>query len=190
MTVRSCLFACLVALVAPLASASEPVTLKLDPGASHAKFTLGSTLHTVHGEMPILEGALRFDPNGGDATGDVVLDARGAVTGNTKRDKKMHQRVLQSATFPELVFHLTRIEGALPSRGSAELRLVGTLELLGSGHEVVIPATVSRTGSTVEGRAAVSVPYVEWGLEDPSVFVLRADKEVQVELDIRGELDR
>lgn len=180
----------LLMLVASVAVGAEPVELELDTDASSATFTLGATLHTVHGEMPITEGRLRFDPEGGQASGEVVLDARGAVTGDDKRDRKMHEEVLRSGEFPRLVFRLERVEGTLPAEGSGELRLVGSLELLGEQHDVVIPATVSREGDTVEGHGEVSIPYVAWGLEDPSVFVLRVAKEVRVELDVRGTFVR
>ena len=190
MNTRFTVLSGLVLCVASLALSADPLALLLDAETSHATFTLGSTLHTVHGEMPIIRGTLHFDPEGGEASGEVVLDARSAVTGNKKRDKKMHKDVLKSAVFPQLVFRLDRIEGTLPSEGSGELELFGSLELLGVVHEVAIPATVSRSGNAIEGHGAVSIPYVSWGLEDPSVFVMRADKVVEVELDVRGDLGR
>ena len=180
----------LVTLVASVAAGAEPVGLELDPAASRVTCSLGGPLHTVHGEMPVIGGSLRFDPAGGEASGQVVLDARAAVTGNPSRDEKMHAEVLRSDAFPRLAFRLTRIEGALPTEGEGELRLIGSLDLLGEAHDLVIRATVSRQGDVVEGHGEVSVPYVAWGLEDPSVFVLRVDKEVQVALDVRGTLVR
>ena len=190
MRVHSVVMCGVMAVVASSVSAGEPLELRLDPAGSRASFTLGSTLHTVHGEMPITRGAVRFDPEGGAASGEVVLDARGAVTGNRKRDAKMHEEVLRTDEFPQLVFRLARTEGALPEEGPGELRLVGTLEVQGVTHDVVIPAVVSRRGAGVEGHGSVSIPYVAWGLEDPSVFVLRADKQVEVELDVRGALSQ
>ncbi len=190
MKMRSAVSSGLLMLVASLAVGAEPVELELDTASSSATFTLGGTLHTVHGDVPITGGRLRFDPDGGEASGEVVLDPRGAVTGNEKRDEKMHDEVLRSGEFPQVVFRLERIDGALPAEGPGELLLVGRLELLGEDHEVVIPATVSRQGDTVAGHGEVSIPYVAWGLEDPSVFVLRVDKEVHVELDVQGTLGR
>jgi hypothetical protein len=64
---------------------------------------------------------------------------------------------------------------------SAELKLHATLEIHGAAHPVAIPARVTElaTGRLVV-EAAFRVPYVAWGMRDPSSFVLRVAKEVDV----------
>jgi len=50
---------------APLVWA-QPVTAQLDPAATHVDFTLGDTLHTVHGSFRLKGGTFTFfDPNPG-----------------------------------------------------------------------------------------------------------------------------
>lgn len=179
--------ACLVVAAAVAASAAEPVELELEPGPA-VTFTLGSTLHTVHGTIDLERGWIRFDPEGGPAEGEIVLDATSADTENRKRDQKMHGEVLRSGEHPTIVFRPTAVEGALPASGSGEIRLVGEVELLGVRHPATLPATVTRRDGAVDGEGSISIPYVAWGLEDPSVFVLRADKEVTVQVTVHGEL--
>jgi polyisoprenoid-binding protein YceI len=178
----------LVVACFPVAVAAEPLVLRLDPAASTVSFTLDSTLHEVHGTMPLSAGAITFDPAGGPASGAISVDASRAETGNEGRDEKMHDEVLETKKHPIISFTPTRTEGALPADGSGHLTLVGTLDLHGASHVVTLPASVERRGDRVTASATLVVPYVAWGLEDPSVFVLRAAKEVVVKLAVVGQL--
>lgn len=181
----------LLALVLlPLAS-SVPArgaeqTLTLDPAASEITFTLGATMHTVEGSFDLSEGVVRFDPGTGEASGRVVVDLTSGDTGNEKRDRDMHEKVLESERFPRAVFTPTRVEGDV---GGGEVTLHGRLELHRSSHEVAIPARVSVQGGRVEATGSFRVPYVEWGMEDPSKFVLRVDEHVDVTVRAVGTLE-
>ncbi len=174
--------------VAATAVAAEPLVLRLDPAASTVSFILASTLHEVHGTLPLSAGSITFDPAGGPASGAITVDASRAETGNEGRDEKMHGEVLETKKYPTIAFTPTRTEGALPADGSGRLTLVGMLALCGTSHELTLPASVERRGDRVTAIATVVIPYVAWGLEDPSVFVFRAAKEVTVTLAVSGQL--
>ena len=174
--------------VAPPALAAEQV-LRLDPGTTTVTFSLGSTLHTVHGELALDEGAIVFDQETGKASGRVVIDAASALTGNKKRDKKMHTKVLESEEFPEIVFTPQEVQGRLVASGSGPITLDGTIILHGEEHPISIRAEVARQGDQLTATFEVPVPFVEWGLQDPSVFLLRTDKVVVVEVAARGTLE-
>ena len=60
---RSFLFltVCALALISPLAA--QDLSLEMDPTQSKVEFTLGATLHTVHGTFQFKHGAVRFDPD-------------------------------------------------------------------------------------------------------------------------------
>ena len=156
--------------------------LEIDADATEVSFDLGATLHTVHGSIPVVSGELRFDLERGTASGAVVLDARRAETGNDRRDRKMHETVLESATYPEIVFRPGTATGSLDAEGRGRLRVEGVVELHGGSHPIVLDATVERDGDRAVGTATFRVPYVDWGLRDPSAFVLRVDKEVVVQV--------
>src|SRR5579863_9619059 len=54
---------------------SGEITLNMDPEHSKLSWTLGSTLHTVHGKFALKSGRLSFDPAGGSATGEFIAYA-------------------------------------------------------------------------------------------------------------------
>lgn len=185
---RAAFVALALSLAARAAAAGEG-TLTLDPGRSRVEFTLGATLHTVHGELDLARGELRFDPAGGAASGEVVVDARSARTGIDARDRDMHAKVLESARFPEIALRAERLEVSRRDAASADVLLHGTLEIHGAAHPVAIPATVrAETGDRVVVEARLRVPYVAWGMRDVSTFVLRVAKEVEVVVRAEGRL--
>ena len=169
-------------------SNSSAVTLNLDPAHSTLSWTLGSTLHTVHGTFALKRGNLQFDPQSGEASGEFVADATSAKSGNDGRDKRMHREVLESARYAEVIFRPSRIEGRAASQGASDVGLQGKILLHGSEHEIVVPVHAEISGDRWRGSAKFSVPYVKWGLRSPNTFLLKADPAVEIELELRGTL--
>jgi polyisoprenoid-binding protein YceI len=178
-----------VALAAAAPAGAEPLTLRLDPQASHVRFELDALAHTIHGSLAVERGEVRFDAEAGTASGEIVVDARSAKTSNGSRDRKMHETVLESARFPRIVFSPTRVSGAFRREGRSDLQLAGTIALHGASHPVVLAAQVEVHGGVVKARAPLTVPFVEWGLEDPSNLLLRVAKQVQVAIEAQGALE-
>ena len=186
------------ALAAPLAAvgialAGAPADagegrIDVDPAKSEVHFTLGATLHTVHGTGRVTSGALVFDPAGGPASGPVVVDARSFVTGIAQRDRDMHAKVLESTKYPEIRFDAERLDVKARSADAADVTLHGVLTIHGGRHAVEVPGRVAREGEGVRIEASFRVPYAEWGMTDVSNFVLRVDPFVDVQLALRGTL--
>lgn len=178
----------LAAAAAPPAAAAERV-LTLDPAASRVEFSVPATGHVVRGAFAVEAGTVRFDPQTGRASGEIVVDARGAKTGNGSRDRTMHEKVLESARFPSFSFRPERLEGELAPAGASTVRLVGRLTLHGAEHPLTVPATVTVDGDRLAGDVAFPVPYTAWGLHDPSVLFLRVADVVKVSVHVVGRLD-
>ncbi len=178
----------LTALTLASSGSAAQRTLQIDPTTSRVSFTLKSTLHTVDGRLTLTRGEIQFDPTTGKASGEVVLDARRTETGNADRDQKMHRKVLESELFQEIVFVPERMTGEVPSTGEGQIELEGAVTVHGASHPVAMIVRVTREGDRVHAIAALPIPYVEWGMKDPSVLVLRVAKEVNVALDIEGRL--
>jgi polyisoprenoid-binding protein YceI len=176
-----------VAALGPLAAAER--TLTLDPAQAKITFELKATAHTVEGTFALNRGEVRFDPAGGAASGVIEIDLKAGQTGNAKRDRKMHAEVLETETWPVAVLHPERLQGALADQGASDVVLVGKLSFHGADHPLELPVHVVRDGSHVTIALDLVIPYVEWGLEDPSVFVLRVGKTVAVHVEASGRLD-
>jgi polyisoprenoid-binding protein YceI len=182
------ILATLVALLAALDAGAAERTLALDPAETKVAFTLGATLHTVRGTLRLTEGALRFDEATGAANGEIVLDATSAETGNGSRDRAMHQDVLESETYREIRFRAERLEVAARTEAFAEVTLHGTLAIHGGEHPLAVPATLRADGERLHVAAAFRVPYVAWGLRDPSTLLLRVDPFVDVKVEATAPL--
>jgi polyisoprenoid-binding protein YceI len=161
-------------------AAATEIRVELSPEATTISFELKATMHTVHGTAALTSGSFTFDTTTREASGEAIVAAASADTGNDKRDKKMHGKVLLSDDHPSITIRAERLEGSLSLDGESDVTLVGSMTILGSAHPIRVPMTVSIDGSTAVVDAEWSVPYVDWGLKDPSTFVLRVGKEVPV----------
>ncbi|HVS00298.1 MAG TPA: YceI family protein [Thermoanaerobaculia bacterium] len=176
------------ALLIPIPLAAEKLVLELDPRQTAIEFTFGATLHTVKGSLSLTLGRIEVDPEAGTADGRIVMSATSADTGNSRRDAKMHEKILESERYPNIVFDVERVTGTLKRSGRSELQLHGVLDFHGSRRQVAVPAVANVQGNQVTAEAYLIVPYVEWGLADPSFFILRVAKEVRVDIRTAGRL--
>jgi polyisoprenoid-binding protein YceI len=174
------LIACALALISPLAA--QELSLEMDPAQSQVEFTLGATLHTVHGSFQFRRGSIRFDPATGKASGELLVDARTGVTGNDTRDRKMHKEIIESQRFPDIVFRPDRVEGKLAQQGVSQMQAHGAFSIHGVEHELTAPVEVRVTGGEYAITARFSVPYRGWGMKNPSMLFLRVDDKVEITL--------
>lgn len=169
---------------------AQSVTLNLDAAQTKITFTLGATFHTVEGSFKLQSGTIQFNPATGEASGEVVVDATSGESGNNSRDRKMHKSVLESQNYPEIVFVPERIQCQVSLSGESHIQIQGLVKLHGSQHEIALPADIQVTGDQLTANLHFAVPYVQWGLKDPSTFILRVDKTVNIIIHAVGSLPR
>ena len=167
-------------VVAVLPAAAGEIRVHLPPESTTIGFTLKATMHTVHGTASLDHADFTIDTVSGAASGEAVVVSGSADTDSEKRDKKMHSKVLLSSEHQRIAIRAESIEGTLELEGTTEVVLVGTMELIGVEHPIRVPMTITIDGGSASVDATFTVPYVEWGLKDPSTFVLRVGKEVPV----------
>jgi polyisoprenoid-binding protein YceI len=173
---------------AALQTAESQLILNLDPAQSGVHWTLGSSLHTVHGTFSFKKGSLQIDLASGKVSGEIIADATSGNSGNDSRDKKMHNDVLESARFGEVIFRPDSFTGKLASQGESTVEVHGIFVLHGSEHELTVPVKVALAGDHWTGSASFSVPFIDWGLKNPSTWLLKVEHAVKVELELKGTL--
>ena len=172
---------------APRPPASE-ITFGVDPVQSKVHWTLESTVHTVHGSFAFKKGNIQVDTSTGKATGEIVVDATSGNSGNDGRDKKMHREVLESAKYSDIIFRPERVEGQISQQGLCNVQVQGGLLLHGSEHEITVPIQGELAGDHWTGTAKFRVPFIDWGLKNPSNFFLKVNHAVEIELELKGSL--
>ena len=174
-------------ILAPASQAQEPV-VQIDPAQTKIEFSLSGTMHTVHGKFALKNSALRYDPSTGKIGGAIVVDATSGDSGNSGRDARMHREILESAKFPEIVFTPAQMTGAVAAEGSSKVEVSGRFRLHGQDHDVTLPIDVKADGKNLQITTHIDIPYVQWGLKNPSNFFLRVADKVAIDIQATGHL--
>ena len=182
-----CAVALLVLLAAAAARAQE-IVFQLDPARSNVRFTLGDVLHTVHGTFQLKSGIIHFNPTTGEASGSLVVDATSGNSGNKSRDRRMHRQILEDQKYPEIVFTPQHVTGKLAPEGTSQMELQGFMTLHGQQHPITVAMPVQFTHNQVSADVHFVVPYVKWGLKNPSTFILRVSDKVNIDVHAVGRL--
>jgi polyisoprenoid-binding protein YceI len=164
------------------------IALRIDPSQTTVQFKLGAVLHSVRGTFQLKSGNIRFDDGTGAASGEIVIDAASGQSGNADRDRDMHEKVLESGRFPEIAFHPKQVSGKVSDTGSSKIVLIGQISIHGANHDISLPLQVEATGGRYSASGAFTIPYVKWGLKNPSKALLRVSE--NVEINIRGVAER
>ena len=179
----------LLLVAAPLRA--ESYVFRLDPATTKVTFLLDAFMHKVHGSAPLVRGEVRFD-DAGQASGEIVVDATKAATGSEGRDKDMHAKVLESSKFGEIVLAIDGFEGRFDPAAPSQVTVTGRFTIHGAEHPLSLVMKLEPSGAGAErhlgATTTFTVPYVEWGMKDPSKAFLRVGKVVDVTIDARGPL--
>ncbi len=168
-------------------AAPEGVLFRVEETASLAGFTLGATLHTVTGLGGRLEGEFRVVPAGPaelSLDGEVRVTYGSLETGNNKRDRKMRQETLDVDEHPLLRFRPRGATGEYPAEldgGETVFGMIlrGQVLIRGVQREVEIPVRIRFQADRLVLDGTFTVRFKDFGIPDPSVFLLRVKKFVE-----------
>jgi polyisoprenoid-binding protein YceI len=163
-----------IALLSLWLPAASSMSLDLDPAKTEVQFTLHDVVHTVHGTFKLKKGSIHWDPNSGKASGEIIVDVASGASGSDARDRRMHKDILESQRFPEATFTPDRVDG--------NMDVHGVFKIHGADHELTLHFQVERTGDQYAASTHFVIPYVQWGMKDPSNFLLKVDKTVEIDI--------
>lgn len=170
----------------PTLAFAQPHTFTVNPNASSVAFALTGTGHEVHGTFHVQSGTINFDTGSLAMSGSVVVSAASGDSGDNGRDKKMHNDVLDVEHFADVTFQPQSYQGTLAPSGDSTIQVSGVFTLHGTPHDITVPMQVHIDGTNLAATGTFIVPYVKWGLKDPSVFILKVAKEVHIDLKLAG----
>jgi polyisoprenoid-binding protein YceI len=177
---------------APAASAvsaeTQTVVLELDPGKTDIQFTLDGALHATHGTFKLERGAVTVEPATGKAEGLIVVGASSGDSGNRARDERMKESILETGRYPSITFSPQRVDGHREPDGDFQAKVTGILLLHGTEHQVVLDTQGHVSGQRLTATCQFSIPYVEWGLTDPSFLFLRVAQLVEIHVIAEGQV--
>jgi polyisoprenoid-binding protein YceI len=171
-----------------LAAAAQSVPFDLDPAKTRIEFTVADLLHTVHGTFKLKSGHFEVDPGNRTLSGEAVVEAASGESGSVARDGRMKRNILEADKYPEISFTATGFTGTILTRGPSSVTVTGWFFIHGEKHPVSIPMQVKLASGEVSANGHLVIPYVAWGMKNPSTFVLRVNDKVAVEIFAVGPL--
>jgi polyisoprenoid-binding protein YceI len=183
---RSCI------LILPLSIASislaQQQTFTATPSTCEVAFALVGSGHEVKGTFHVQSGTIQFDRSAPKMSGSIVVSAASGDSGDKGRDKNMHSNVLDVDHFADVTFAPQSYQGTIALTGDSNIQVSGTFTLHGTPHDLTVPMQIHIEGSALTAKGKFMVPYVKWGLKDPSIFILKVAKDVQIDLTLNGTL--
>ena len=179
-----------VALMLAPAALAQHETFAVNPDASEVKMTLNTTHEVVNGTFHIQSGTIEFERSGPKMAGSVVVLAGSGNTGNGSRDKRMKNSILKVEQYANVSFEPKSYTGTIAAAGDSTIQVSGVFTLLGAPHEITIPMLVHLDGGGATVKSHFVVPYVAWGVKNPSFLIWKAENDVAIDLSLVGRLGK
>jgi len=177
-----------LAVIFSPAALAQHQTFAVNPDASKIKMTLNTTHEVVNGTFRIQSGSIEFDRSNPKMSGSVAVLAGSGKTGNDSRDKKMNKDILKVDQYTTVSFAPKTYIGTIGPSGDSTIQVSGVFTLLGNPHDLTIPMQIHIDGPKATASGQFVVPYVQWGLKNPSFMFWKAENDVAIDLNLVGQI--
>ena len=182
------LAAFVLAVTYATAALAQHQTFAVNPDASEVRIKLNTTHEVVNGTFHVQSGSIDFDRTHSAISGVVTVEAGSGKTGNGMRDKKMNKDILKVDQFATVSFAPKTYSGTIAASGDSTIQVSGVFTLLGTPHDLTIPMQIHIDGSKATAKAEFVVPYVQWGVKNPSFLIWKAENDVAINLTLVGDI--
>lgn len=134
------------------------------------------------GSNTSVRGTVRWNPQTGEASGQVCVELGRFDSGNPLRDADA-RGVFDVNKYPQSCLDVERL-----TQAGEDAVLVGTLEISGTRRPVRIAGKLTREGNTYRFTGGFNTSFSEWRLNPPSLLFLRVNDPVEVRLEARATL--
>jgi polyisoprenoid-binding protein YceI len=100
----------------------------------------------------------------------------------------MHKNILESAKYSDITFVPDQVEGKINPQGDSDVRLHGQFTIHGGTHEVTMAVKSHIENQRLTAIIDFQVPYVQWGMKNPSTLFLRVGDTVKIDIQAVGQL--
>jgi hypothetical protein len=177
-----------LAVILGSAAFAQHQTFTVNPDASDVKMKLNTTHEVVNGTFHVQSGSINFDRTASNISGTVIVAAGSGKTGNDSRDKKMNKDILKVDQFATVSFTPKTYDGTIAASGGSTIQVSGVFTLLGAPHDLTIPMQIYIDGSKATAKGQFVVPYVQWGLKNPSFLIWKTENNVGIDLNLVGQV--
>jgi polyisoprenoid-binding protein YceI len=169
------------ATLSDFVTAAKWTALTFDRARTTIAYKLIGWPHVTDGTFKLKSSVIQVDAVSGKMAGEIVVDAASGDSGHSVRDARMKDSVLEAERYPEISFAPQHVESHGVPRGEFQVVVRGVMMLRGR-HPFTITATVERRGDDAAIRCHFAIPYVAWGLKDPSILFFKVEPNVSVEV--------
>jgi flavin-dependent dehydrogenase len=156
--------------------------------AAGVRLKRGRSVQSLSRSTGNLWQATLDDGTAAHISGTIVVAAGSGKTGNDSRDKKMNKDILKVNQYTTVSFAPKTYKGTIPASGDSTIQVSGVFTLLGMPHDLTIPMHIHIDGSKATAKAQFVVPYVQWGLKNPSFLIWKAENDVAIDLNLVGQI--
>jgi hypothetical protein len=95
----------------------------------------------------------------------------------------MHHNILESDRYPDIIFTPDHVDGAL-----SKANIHGVFRIHGKDHEMTMLVEAIPAGDALDVATRFVVPYVQWGMKNPSTLFLRVGDQVNIDVKAKGKI--